>query len=115
MLSEEQGKPYEQASGEIDTAIEYFYYMSEFARRIEGEIIPSDRPNENILMFKKPIGVVAGIVPWNFPVFILARKVAAALITGCSIVLKPSQQTPNTAADVLMDDAILIHIYRNPK
>ncbi|MCM3594804.1 aldehyde dehydrogenase [Metabacillus idriensis] len=99
LLSEEQGKPYEQASGEVDTAIDYFYYMSEWARRIEGEIIPSDRPNENILMFRKPIGVVAGIVPWNFPVFILARKVATALITGCSIVLKPSQQTPNTAAE----------------
>ncbi|MGX1194426.1 aldehyde dehydrogenase [Metabacillus sp. SLBN-84] len=99
LLMEEQGKPYEQASGEIDTAIDYFYYMSEWARRIEGEIIPSDRANENILMFRKPIGVVAGIVPWNFPVFILARKVATALITGCSIVLKPSQQTPNTAAE----------------
>ncbi|MGD6793250.1 aldehyde dehydrogenase [Metabacillus indicus] len=99
LLMEEQGKPYQQASGEIDTAIDYFYYMSEWARRIEGEIIPSDRPNENILMFRKPIGVVAGIVPWNFPVFILARKVATALITGCAIVLKPSQQTPNTAAE----------------
>lgn len=99
LLSEEQGKPYEQASGEVDTAIDYFYYMSEWARRIEGEIIPSDRTNENILMFRKPIGVVAGIVPWNFPVFILARKVATALVTGCSIVLKPSQQTPNTAAE----------------
>ncbi|KEZ53815.1 aldehyde dehydrogenase [Metabacillus indicus] len=99
LLMEEQGKPYQQASGEVDTAIDYFYYMSEWARRIEGEIIPSDRPNENILMFRKPIGVVAGIVPWNFPVFILARKVATALITGCTIVLKPSQQTPNTAAE----------------
>ncbi|MEM5017538.1 aldehyde dehydrogenase [Metabacillus indicus] len=99
LLMEEQGKPYQQASGEVDTAIDYFYYMSEWARRIEGEIIPSDRPNENILMFRKPIGVVAGIVPWNFPVFILARKVATALITGCTIVLKPSQQTPNTSAE----------------
>lgn len=99
LLSEEQGKPYDAASMEVDTAIEYFHYMSEWARRIEGEIIPSDRPNENILIYRKPIGVVAGIVPWNFPVFILARKVATALITGCSIVLKPSQQTPNTAVE----------------
>ncbi len=99
LLQQEQGKDYELASGEVDLAIDYFRYMSEWARRIEGEIVPSDRPNENILIYKKPIGVVAGIVPWNFPVFILARKVATALVTGCSIVLKPSQQTPNTAAE----------------
>ncbi|TDL35255.1 aldehyde dehydrogenase [Jeotgalibacillus sp. S-D1] len=99
LLIEEQGKPQDQASDEVDTAIEYFYYMSEWARRIQGEIVPSDQPNENIFIYKKPIGVVAGIVPWNFPVFILARKVATALIAGCSIVLKPSQQTPNTAME----------------
>lgn len=99
LLQEEQGKDYELASGEVDLAIDYFYYMSEWARRIEGEILPSDRPNENIFIYKKPIGVVAGIIPWNFPVFILARKVATALVTGCTIVIKPSQQTPNTAME----------------
>ncbi|WP_084242772.1 aldehyde dehydrogenase [Planomicrobium okeanokoites] len=99
LLQEEQGKDYELASGEVDLAIDYFHYMSEWARRIEGEILPSDRPNENIFIYKKPIGVVAGIIPWNFPVFILARKVATALVTGCTIVIKPSQQTPNTAME----------------
>ncbi|WP_027955837.1 aldehyde dehydrogenase [Halobacillus kuroshimensis] len=99
LLQEEQGKDYELASGEIDLAIDYFRYMSEWARRIEGEIVPSDRANENIFIYKKPIGVVAGIVPWNFPMFILARKVATALVTGCTLVLKPSQQTPNTAVE----------------
>lgn len=98
LLQEEQGKDYELANGEVDLAIDYFQYMSEWARRMEGEIVPSDRSNENIFIFKKPIGVVGGIIPWNFPVFILARKVATALVTGCSIVLKPSQKTPNTAA-----------------
>ncbi|QKS71040.1 aldehyde dehydrogenase [Paenalkalicoccus suaedae] len=98
LLIEEQGKSYDMASDEVDLAIDYFQYMSEWARRIEGEIFPSDRPNENIFIHKRAIGVVAGIVPWNFPVFILARKVATALIAGCTIVLKPSQQTPNTAA-----------------
>jgi lactaldehyde dehydrogenase / glycolaldehyde dehydrogenase len=97
LLQEEQGKNYELATGEVDMAIDFFRYTSEWARRIEGEIVPSDRPNENILIYKKPIGVVAGIVPWNFPVFILARKVAQALTAGCTLVLKPSQQTPNTA------------------
>lgn len=73
--------------------------MSEWARRMEGEVIPSDRPNENIFLYKKPIGVVAGIIPWNFPFFILARKVATALVTGCTIVIKPSQHTPNTTME----------------
>ena len=99
LLQEEQGKDYDLASGEVDLAIDYFHYMSEWARRIEGDIVPSDRSNENILMYKKPIGVVAGINPWNFPVFILARKVATALVTGSTIVLKPSQHTPNTAME----------------
>ncbi len=99
LLQEEQGKDFELANGEVDMAIDFFKYMSEWARRIEGDIIPSDRPNENILLYKKPIGVIGGIVPWNFPVFILARKVATALVTGCTIVLKPSQKTPNTAAE----------------
>ena len=99
LLQEEQGKDYELADGEVDLAIDYFHYMSEWARRIEGDVVPSDRANENILIYKKPIGVVAGINPWNFPVFILARKVATALVTGNTIVLKPSQHTPNTAME----------------
>ena len=68
--------------------------MASFARHIEGEIIPSDRPNETIFLTKKPIGVVAGILPWNFPFFLIARKAGAALIAGCTIVIKPSQLTP---------------------
>lgn len=106
LLQEEQGKDYELASGEVDLAIDYFRYMSEWARRIEGDVVPSDRPSENIMIYKKPIGVVAGIIPWNFPVFILARKVATALVTGNTIVIKPSQHTPNTtmAFTEIIDD-----------
>ena len=72
-------------------------YMAEFARRFEGEIIPSDRPNENIFLYKMPIGVIAGILPWNFPFFLIARKMAPALVTGNTIVIKPSSETPNNA------------------
>jgi lactaldehyde dehydrogenase/glycolaldehyde dehydrogenase len=68
--------------------------MAEWARRIEGEIITSDRPNENIFLFRKPLGVVAGILPWNFPFFLIARKMAPALLTGNCIVIKPSEETP---------------------
>ena len=72
--------------------------MSEWARRIEGEILASDRAEETILLFRKPIGVVAGILPWNFPFFLIARKAAPALVTGNAIVIKPSEETPRNAA-----------------
>ncbi len=90
----EQGKTRSWATIEVDATIGYFEYMASFARHIEGEIIPSDNPGETIFLSKKPIGVVAGILPWNFPFFLIARKAGAALIAGCSIVLKPSQITP---------------------
>jgi lactaldehyde dehydrogenase/glycolaldehyde dehydrogenase len=72
--------------------------MAEWARRIEGEIIQSDRPGESIFLHRQPIGVVAGILPWNFPFFLIARKLAPALVTGNTIVIKPSEETPNNAA-----------------
>ena len=99
MLTEENGKTLDASEGELDVAIEYFRCLAGWALRYEGEILESERSNENILVYKKPIGVVSGIVPWNFPMFILARKVAPALVTGCTIVLKPSQYTPNTACE----------------
>jgi lactaldehyde dehydrogenase/glycolaldehyde dehydrogenase len=71
--------------------------MAGWARRYEGEIIQSDRPNESILLFKKAIGVTTGILPWNFPFFLIARKAAPALVTGNTIVVKPSQLTPENA------------------
>lgn len=97
LKEEEQGKPVPSAQGEVTFAIDYFEFMGEYARRIDGEIIPSDRPNEKIFLFKEPIGVVAGIMPWNFPVLSIARKVAPPLITGNTVVIKPSSDTPLTA------------------
>ncbi|MDE6478635.1 MAG: aldehyde dehydrogenase [Muribaculaceae bacterium] len=94
IIMREQGKTRNWATIEVDATIGYFDYMATFARHIEGEIIPSDNPGETIFLSKKPIGVVAGILPWNFPFFLIARKAGAALIAGCSIVLKPSQLTP---------------------
>ena len=94
IIMREQGKTLTWATVEVDVTAEYFDYMAFFARHIEGEIIPSDRPNETIFLTKKPIGVVAGILPWNFPFFLIARKAGAALIAGCTIVIKPSQLTP---------------------
>ena len=96
-LSREQGKTIELARGEVEFAWQYFEYTAEWARRIEGEIITSDRPGEQILLYRKPIGVVAGILPWNFPLFLIARKMAPALLTGNTIVLKSSSETPLNA------------------
>ena len=99
IIMREQGKTRNWAAIEVGATISYFEYMATFARHIEGEIIPSDRPNETILLTKKPIGVVAGILPWNFPFFLIARKAGAALIAGCTIVIKPSQLTPENCTE----------------
>ncbi|MET0659515.1 MAG: aldehyde dehydrogenase [Steroidobacteraceae bacterium] len=90
----EQGKVLPLAELEVMLTAEYLDYMAEWARRIEGEVISSDRPGESIFLFRRPMGVVAGVLPWNFPFFMVARKVAPALVTGNTIVLKPSEETP---------------------
>ena len=97
-IVEEQGKILSLAEVEVAFTADYLDYTAEWARRIEGEIIASDRPGENIFLFRQPIGVVGGILPWNFPFFLIARKAAPALITGNTIVIKPSEETPNNAA-----------------
>ncbi|MDE1187964.1 MAG: aldehyde dehydrogenase [Pantoea sp.] len=94
----EGGKTQGLAQTEVLFTADYLEYMAEWARRYEGEIVNSDRPNENIFVFKKAIGVTTGILPWNFPFFLIARKAAPALVTGNTIVVKPSELTPNNAA-----------------
>ncbi|MFT4169003.1 MAG: aldehyde dehydrogenase [Dysgonomonas sp.] len=96
-IVKEGGKTQALANVETLFTADYLEYMAGWARRYEGEIIQSDRPNENIFLFKKPLGVTTGILPWNFPFFLIARKAAPALITGNTIVVKPSQQTPINA------------------
>ena len=95
--AEENGKLIGQARDEAGWLPEYINYYAGMARHIKGEIITSDRPNENIFLYKRPIGVVAGIMPWNFPLFLIGRKMAPALIAGDTVVLKPSSDTPNGA------------------
>jgi lactaldehyde dehydrogenase / glycolaldehyde dehydrogenase len=98
-VSEEQGKVLPLAEVEIEFTAAYMDYTSEWARRIEGEILNSDRPGETIYIHRRPIGVVAGILPWNFPFFLIARKMAPALVAGNSIVIKSSEETPLNAFD----------------
>lgn len=97
VIVREGGKTQGLANVEVLFTADYLDYMAGWARRYEGEIIQSDRPNENIFVFKKPIGVTTGILPWNFPFFLIARKAAPALLTGNAIVVKPSQLTPENA------------------
>ena len=97
VITEEQGKILDLARVEVAFTADYFDYMAEWARRIEGEILESDRPGETIFLFRQPIGVIAGILPWNFPFFLIARKAAPALVTGNTIVIKPSEETPHNA------------------
>jgi lactaldehyde dehydrogenase / glycolaldehyde dehydrogenase len=97
VITEEQGKTLGLARVEVDFTADYLDYMAEWGRRIEGEIVESDRPGETIFLFRKPIGVIGGILPWNFPFFLIARKAGPALITGNTIVIKPSEETPHNA------------------
>lgn len=107
MLVVEQGKTRGLATVEANFTADYLDYMAEWARRIEGEVIPSDRAGEMILLTRRPIGVVGGILPWNFPFFLIARKMAPALLTGNTIVINPSSETPVNALEFakLVDEA----------
>jgi lactaldehyde dehydrogenase / glycolaldehyde dehydrogenase len=97
VITEEQGKTLGLARIEVEFTADYLEYMAEWGRRIEGEIVESDRKGETILLFRRPIGVIGGILPWNFPFFLIARKAGPALITGNTIVIKPSEETPHNA------------------
>ena len=107
MLVVEQGKTRGLATVEANFTADYLDYMAEWARRIEGEVIPSDRAGEMILLTRRPIGVVGGILPWNFPFFLIARKMAPALLTGNTIVINPLSETPVNALEFakLVDEA----------
>ena len=99
-LANESGKSLEDATNEATYAADITRYHAEWARRIEGEIIPSDSPSENLLLQREPIGVVACLIPFNYPVYTLLRKIAPALITGNTVVVRPSNNTPNSAFEI---------------
>ncbi|MGI0091704.1 MAG: aldehyde dehydrogenase [Nitrososphaerales archaeon] len=100
ILTAEQGKPLYESRLEIEGSITNFQYYAEFARRIEGDVLPSDYPKQSIMILKLPIGVVASITPWNFPSSTVARKIAPALITGNAVVTKPSSNTPLSTIEI---------------
>ena len=97
LLTLEQGKPLAEARGEITYGVGYIEWFSEEAKRAYGDVIPSHTPTARLLVTKEPVGVVACITPWNFPMAMIARKVAPALAAGCTVVVKPAPQTPFSA------------------
>ena len=99
-LAQESGKSLEDAQNEAVYAADITRYHAEWARRIEGEIIPSDTPGENLMLHREPMGVVACLIPFNYPVYTLLRKIAPALITGNTVVVRPSNHTPCSAFEI---------------
>jgi len=97
ILTREQGKPLAEAHGEIAYAASFIEWFAEEAKRIYGEVIPAHRADSRLVVIRQPVGVVAAITPWNFPAAMITRKVAPALASGCTVVLKPAGQTPLTA------------------
>lgn len=89
----EQGKTLAEAQGEIDKSIQFIDYMTSLSMSNKGKVLQNSVENETIQLTKKPIGVTAGIVPWNAPILVLLRKVIPAIVTGCSVVIKPSEET----------------------
>jgi len=97
LLTCEQGKPITEARGEIKYGASFIEWFAEEAPRVYGDIIPGSNKNQRLFALKQPVGVVAAITPWNFPNAMIARKVAPALAAGCTVVIKPAEDTPLSA------------------
>lgn len=97
IMTTEQGKPLAEARGEVIYAASFTEFFAEEAKRINGETIPSHKADARIVVVRQPVGVVAAITPWNFPMAMITRKVAPALAAGSTVVCKPASETPLTA------------------
>jgi len=101
LMTTEQGKPVKEAEGEVEYAASFIQWFAEQAKRANGEIIPPAKPGSRILATREPIGVVAAITPWNFPMAMLTRKLGPALAAGCTGIIKPANNTPLSAFALL--------------
>jgi len=101
LMTAEQGKPLKEAEGEVLYAASFLQWFAEQAKRANGEVIPPARPGTRILATREPIGVVAAITPWNFPMAMLTRKLGPALAAGCTGIIKPANNTPLSAFALL--------------
>ncbi|MEK4749086.1 NAD-dependent succinate-semialdehyde dehydrogenase [Niallia sp. FSL W8-0177] len=101
IITTEMGKPVTEAKGEVNLAADYLEWYAEEGKRIYGDTIPASSETKRIIVLRQPVGVVGAITPWNFPIAMLARKIAPALAAGCTVVLKPAEATPLTAIEVM--------------
>lgn len=101
LMCRENGKCVAEALGEIDYGLGFIEWYAEEAKRVYGDIVPSHAEHAQVLVSREPVGPVAAITPWNFPFMMITRKVATALAAGCTIVIKPSEETPLTAYKLL--------------
>lgn len=99
-MTREQGKPIRAARIEVQYGADFLLWFSEEAKRINGEILPSSRADQRFMVLKQPVGVVAAITPWNYPISMITRKVGPALAAGCTVVLKPAEATPLCAIEM---------------
>ncbi|MBP2291754.1 NAD-dependent succinate-semialdehyde dehydrogenase [Azospirillum rugosum] len=97
LMTAEQGKPLAEARGEVVYGANFIEWFAEEGKRVYGDVIPTFAGNKRIVVLKEPIGVVAAITPWNFPNAMITRKVAPALAAGCTVVVKPAEDTPLSA------------------
>jgi len=97
LMTVEQGKPLSESRGEIDYANGFIKWFAEEGRRVYGDVIPANNTKQRLIVIKQAVGVVAAITPWNFPAAMITRKIAPALAVGCTVVVKPDQQTPFSA------------------
>jgi succinate-semialdehyde dehydrogenase/glutarate-semialdehyde dehydrogenase len=102
LISLEQGKPLAEGRGEVAYGASYVAWFADEATRIYGDLIPQQQRGKRMSAVKEPIGVVAAITPWNFPLAMIARKIAPALAAGCTVVAKPAEDTPLTAMALVM-------------
>ena len=101
IMTAEQGKPLAEAKGEVIYGASFLEWFAEEAKRVSGDVMASTWTDKRIVVLKQPIGVCAAITPWNFPIAMITRKVAPALAAGCTIVIKPAEQTPLSALAVV--------------
>jgi len=97
LMTLEQGKPLAESRGEVSYAASFLEWFGEEAKRVYGDTIPGHQADKRIVVIKQPIGVVACITPWNFPLAMITRKAGPAIAAGCTVVLKPAAQTPFSA------------------
>jgi succinate-semialdehyde dehydrogenase/glutarate-semialdehyde dehydrogenase len=102
LMTAEQGKPLAESRGEVAYGASYVEWFGEQAKRINGDVIPGPGPDKRIVCIKQPVGVVAAITPWNFPIAMITRKAAPALAAGCTVVIKPASETPLCALALAM-------------